>query len=331
MCEAVESSRLGRVLLSDVGADFSMVLTPLGGTQSIVAVDKRSGEMGAAVLSQSFSVGSRTIWSEPGVGVVVAQGTVEPTYGPLGLALLKGGKTPPQALKSLLATDPRPGVRQVMMIDSRGRAAAHAGKGCLPESGYLAGRGFCVQANFVNSKMAWRSMAAAFRGGKGTLAERMVSALEASEQASKGRRRGGAARSAAVIVVASLPTNTPWEGKILDLRVESSDGPLKELKGMLRVQEAYGHAASGVELLSKGEAERGGKELSKAISLAPESTELKLWFALGLLRQGEVKGGESMLRSAVGRGQDLKALLRELAARGIIESPAKRPADAQEA
>jgi uncharacterized Ntn-hydrolase superfamily protein len=156
------------VLLSDVSTDVTMVRMPLGGTQSIVAVDKRSGEMGAAVLSQSFSVGSRTIWSEPGVGVVVAQGTIEPTYGPLGLALLKGGKTPQQALKSLLATDPRPGVRQVMIIDSRGRAAAHTGKGCLPEAGYSAGSGFCVQANFVNAKRAWRSMAAAFRGGKGS-------------------------------------------------------------------------------------------------------------------------------------------------------------------
>jgi uncharacterized Ntn-hydrolase superfamily protein len=305
-----------------------MVQMPLGGTLSIVAVDKRSGEMGAAVLSQSFSVGSRTIWSEPGVGVVVAQGTIEPTYGPLGLALLKGGKTPPQALKSLLATDPRPGERQVMIIDSRGRAAAHTGKGCLPQAGYLAGRGFCVQANFASAKRAWRSMAAAFRAARGTLAERMVSALEAGEQASRGARRG-VARSAAVMVVAALPTNTPWEGKLLDLRVESSDGPLRELRGMLKVQEAYGYAASGEELLSRGDSERGEREFSKAISLAPRNNELKLWFALGMLRQGEFKAGEPALRSAVGRGRDVKALLRELVARGIIESPPKRTPDAQ--
>jgi len=321
----------GRVLLTDVGADFTMDRMPLGGTLSIVAVDKRSGEMGAAVLSQSFSVGSRTIWSEPGVGVVVAQGTIEPTYGPLGLALLKGGKTPPQALKSLLATDPRPGVRQVMIIDSRGRAAAHTGKGCLPEAGYLAGRGFSVQANFVNSKRVWRSMAASFRGVQGTLTERMVSALEAGEQASKGSRRGGPARSAAVIVVAALPTNTPWEGRLLDLRVESSDAPLKELKGLLKVEEAYGHAASGDELLSRGDVERGRKGFSKAMSLAPRSAELKLWFAIGILRQAGFESGEPALRGAVGRGQDVKALLRELAARGIIDDPPKRRPDAQHA
>ncbi|MDA4115841.1 MAG: DUF1028 domain-containing protein [Thaumarchaeota archaeon] len=305
-----------------------MVRMPLGGTLSIVAVDRRSGEMGAAVLSQSFSVGSKTVWSEPGVGVVVAQGTIEPTYGPLGLVLLKGGKTPPQALKSLLATDPRPGVRQVMIIDARGRAAAHTGKGCLPEAGYLAGRGFSVQANFVNAKRVWRSMAAAFRGARGTLSERMVSALEAGEQASRGAKRGGAARSAAVVVVAALPTNTPWEGRLLDLRVESSDAPLRELKALLKVEEAYGHAASAEELFSKGDVERAAREFSKAISLAPQSPELRLWLALGMLQQGESKAGERALRSALGRGQDAKAILRELAARGMIGTP--RPPDAPE-
>jgi uncharacterized Ntn-hydrolase superfamily protein len=179
---------------------------PLSGTQSIVAVDKRSGEMGAAVLSQTFAAGSKTIWSEPSVGIVVCQGTVEPIYGSLGLALMKAGKTPPQALKSLLATDPRPGVRQVMMIDSRGRTAAHTGRNCLPETGYLAGRGFCVQANFVNAKRGWRSMAAAFRATKGGLAERLFSALEAGDKAAKGTRRGGLARSAAILVVETHPT-----------------------------------------------------------------------------------------------------------------------------
>jgi uncharacterized Ntn-hydrolase superfamily protein len=323
----------GRVLLSDVGADISMVQLPLGGTQSIVAVDRRSGEMGAAVLSQSFSVGSKTTWAEPGVGVVVAQGTVEPSYGSLGLALLKGGKTPPQALKSLLATDPRPGVRQVMVIDSRGRTAAHTGKGCLPESGHLAGRGFCVQASFVNAKKGWKSMAVSFRNGKGSLAERLVSALEAGEQASRGARRGGAPRSAAVTVVTSLPGNTPWEGRLLDLRVENSDGPLRELRKMLKVHEAYERAANGEELLSRGELERGRKEFSKAMTLAPENSELKLWLALGMMRRGEVKMAESTMRSAIGRGQDVRAIFRELSARGIIGSPtaAQRPRETKEA
>jgi hypothetical protein len=91
------------------------------------------------------------------------------------------------------------------------------------------------------------------------------------------------------------------------------------------VQEAYAHAASGEELLSRGELQRGGREFSKAISSSPDSAELKLWFALGLLRNGEANAGEAMLRRAVGRGSDVKELLRELAARGITDGPSKRP------
>ena len=299
-----------------------MVQMPLGRTQSIIAVDKRVGVMGAAVVSQSFSIGSKAIWAEPGVGVVVVQGTIEQTYGPLGLALLRVGKTPPQALKSLLATDPRPGVRQVMMVDSRGRAAAHTGKAGLPESGCLAGRGFCVQASFVGGKRVWRSMGASFRGSKGVLAERLVSALEAGEQASKGARKGGGARSAALVIVASLPTTTPWEGRLLELRVEDSDSPLKELRNLLKLYDAYSHAAIGEEALEKGDVDRGGREFSRAIALAPKSTELKLLFAIEMMKRGQRKKAETMMRSALGRGADLKSILRELSSRGIIPTPA---------
>lgn len=304
-----------------------MASMPLAGTLSIVAVDKRAHEMGAAVVSQSFSAGSQTIWVEPGVGAVVAQATVDPTYGPLGLALLKGGKTPAHALKSLMATDPRPGVRQVMLVDSRGRAAAHTGKACLPEAGFLAGRGFCVQAGFVNAKRVWRAMASRFRAEKGPLEWRLLEALEAGESASKGPKRGGPAVSAALVLVSSLPTNTPWEGRLLDLRVESSEYPLKELKRMLRLREAYAHASAAREMVSKGDVGKINKEFSRAVSLAPTSSELKLLYALSLLQTGETRRGASLLRSALGRGQDAKAVLKELSARGILGPGQAKPVE----
>lgn len=254
----------------------------------------------------------------------MVQGTVEPTYGSLGLALLKGGKTPPQALKSLLATDPRPAVRQVMVLDARGRAAAHTGSACLPESGHLVGRGFCVQADFAVGRRVWRGAAAGFRGAKGRLAERLLAGLAAGERSAGGARRGGTPRSAGVVVVAALPTNAPWEGRLLDLRVESSDAPLRELGGLLRMQEAYAHAASGEEFLSRGDVERGKREFSKALALAPQSSELRLWFALGLMRQGSAREARSVMRGALGRGQDIKAFVRELASRGIIREGGRR-------
>ena len=161
-------------------------------------------------------------------------------------------------------------------------------------------------------------MAAAFRSERGTLAERMVAALAAGEHSSRGPRRGGGARSAALMVVTTLPSNTPMEGRLLDLRVEESASPLKDLRKLLKIQQAYRRAAIGQELLTKGDLDRGVREFYRAISLAPESSELKFWFALGMMRQGETRKAYSLMRSAVGRGQDVKAIMRELASRGII-------------
>lgn len=305
-----------------------MAFAPLGATLAIAAVDRRSGEMGAAVISQSFSAGSRIVWSEPGVGVVVAQGD-ESTYGPLGLALLKGGKTPPHVLKSLLATDPRPKVRQVMIVDSRGRGAAHTGKSCLPEAGYLAGRGFCVQASFVGAKSVWKSMAAAYRASRGTLAERLLSALEAGEQTRRRRPRGGAFRSGSLLVIGTGSTASLWDGRSVDLRVESSETPLKDLRTTLRVEQGYVHAAAGAKLLSEGDLERAEREFSRALSLAPGFGELKLWFALGLLRHGERKRGEAVLRGAVGK--EWRTILREMASQGIVNAPAVKKAPGKHA
>jgi uncharacterized Ntn-hydrolase superfamily protein len=120
------------------------------------------------------------------------------------------------------------------------------------------------------------------------------------------------------MVVTTLPSIAPWEGRPLDLRVDDSATPLKDLRRLLKIQKAYRHAAIGEELLSKGDLDRGGREFYKAIALAPESSELKLWFALGMMRQGETRKALSLMRSAVGRGQDAKAIVREMASRGII-------------
>lgn len=294
---------------------------PLGATLSIVGVDRKSGEIGAAVASQSFSSGSQTIWAEPGVGIVVVQGTVEPTYGPLGLALLKGGKTPPQALKSLLATDPHPAVRQVMMIDSRGRVVAHSGKACLPESGAQPGRGFCVQASFVEGRRVWRTMAADFRAERGPLAHRLVAALEGGERGA----RGGAPRSAAVTVVESAPSSSPWGGRLLDLRVENGENPLRALRVALRARDAYGLAEAAEQLISRGDVAKGEREFEKAIALSQGNQELRLRFALGMLRAGEERKGLSLMRMVVGRGKDVKVVIREMAARGVIGTPGKKP------
>ena len=124
-------------------------------TYSIVARDPASGEIGVAVQSHWFSVGSIVPWAEAGVGAVATQSFVDPSYGPLGLDLMRAGKTAPEALAALLAADGNAAVRQVAMIDSAGRIAVHTGSRCIAAAGDATGAGFSVQANMMESAAVW--------------------------------------------------------------------------------------------------------------------------------------------------------------------------------
>src|SRR5262247_3999893 len=104
------------------GADAVIPLRPVH-TYSIVARDAATGELGVAVQSHAFSVGSGVSWAEAGVGAVATQSFIDPAYGPLGLEMMRNGKTAQQALDGLLASDPGEAVRQVAMIDAKGSVA----------------------------------------------------------------------------------------------------------------------------------------------------------------------------------------------------------------
>ena len=158
-------------------------------TYSIVAVDSVTGEIGVAVQSHWFSVGSIVSWAEPGVGAVATQSFVDPSYGPRGLYLMRTGTPAPAALAALLRADPDSQVRQVAMIDARGRVAAHTGSRDIPAAGQHVGRGYSVQANLMRNDRVWPAMARAFETSRGDLAERLMAALEAAEAAGGDRER----------------------------------------------------------------------------------------------------------------------------------------------
>ena len=123
-------------------------------TYSIVARDPATGEIGVAVQSHWFSVGATVPWAEAGVGAVATQSFVDPSYGKRGLELMRSGKSAPDVLKALLAGDAGRDVRQVAMIDARGRIATHTGAKNIPDAGHFAGANYSVQANLmINDKV----------------------------------------------------------------------------------------------------------------------------------------------------------------------------------
>jgi uncharacterized Ntn-hydrolase superfamily protein len=202
-------------------------------TYSIVARDAETGELGVAVQSGAFNTGAVVPWGAPGVGVVATQSYTEVSYGPLGLDLLRAGKTPEEALAELVAADEEPEYRQVAILDGQGRAAVHVGEACIPAAGFAAGEGFSAQANMVDSERVWKSMAESFERSEGPLANRLLDALDAAEAAGgdwRGRQAGG------IVVVAA--EGEPWAREV-DVRVDDHDDPLGELRRLVRLGQAY--------------------------------------------------------------------------------------------
>lgn len=254
-------------------------------TYSIVARDAQTGELGVAVQSHWFSVGSSVPWAEAGVGAVATQSFIDPSYGKLGLDLMRAGRSAPDALKALLAGDEGRDVRQVAMIDAEGRVAAHTGAKNIKDAGHVVGKDYSVQANLMLNDKVWPAMSKAFEAMKGDLAERMMAALEAAQSAG-GDIRGK--QSAALIVVRGKSTGKQWADRVFDLRVDDSPDPLKELRRLLTLQRAYNHMNEGDLAVEKNDHERALREYGAAARLAPDNLEMVYWHAVALVNMKRV-------------------------------------------
>ncbi|MEW6128745.1 MAG: DUF1028 domain-containing protein [Acidobacteriota bacterium] len=289
-------------------------------TYSIVARDAETGQIGVAVQSHWFNVGSTVPWAEAGVGAVATQSFVDPSYGKLGLELMRTGKSAPDALKALLAGDEGREVRQVAMIDAEGRVAAHTGAKDIPEAGHIVGKNFSVQANLMLSNKVWGAMAEAFEKTKGDLAERMMAALEAA-QAVGGDIRGK--QSAALIVVAGKSTGKPWADKIFDIRVDDSPEPLKELRRLLLVHRAYNHMNAGDLAVEKNDNEAALREYSAAARLVPDNAEMVYWHAVALVNMKRVDESLPLFKKVFAMDKNWMTLTPRLAKVGLLPDDAK--------
>ncbi len=278
-------------------------------TYSIVAFDRETGQLGVAVQSHWFSVGPIVPWVESGIGAIATQSFVEVSYGPLGLALLKAGKSPEDALKALVAADESQDVRQVAMVDVRGRAVAHTGKNCIPEAGHYVGDGFTCQANLMLKNTVWDAMAKAFQSSKGELADRLVAALEAAE-AEGGDIRGK--QSAALIVVTGQSSGVWWKDRLFDLRIEDHPTPLQELKRLLRLNKAYNHMNLGDEYLTENKTEDAMKAYTRAMEMYPNNAEMIFWPAVTLAASGNVDKSLPLFKKVFSMDENWAILLPRL-------------------
>jgi uncharacterized Ntn-hydrolase superfamily protein len=270
-------------------------------TYSIVARDAESGELGVAVQSRAFACGAPVMWARPGVGAVATQAFGERSYGPLGLDLLAAGKTPEQALAALVAADPDSEVRQVAIVSADGAVAAHTGGSCIPDAGHQTGAGYTVQANIMRSPEVWPAMAEAFESAVGSLAQRMLAALEAAQEAG-GDWRG---MQAAGLLVVPME-GKPWE-VATDLRVDDHPEPLKELRRLLGLHDGYA-------AIYEGEAPRA--EAARSFGMA----ELDFGFAevLDAAHAGDIGRARELLAPLLAEEPRWAILVRALGLRGLL-------------
>jgi len=302
------------LILSLVYLSAETPLRPVS-TYSIVALDAETGQLGVAVQSHWFSVGTVVPWAKAGIGAVATQSIAEPSYGPKGLTLMEQGIPADEALKSLLAKDLGENVRQVAMVDARGNVGVHTGLRCISYAGHLTGKNYSVQANIMAKSTVPAAMAQAFENTGGNLAERMLAALDAAE-AEGGDLRGR--QSAAMLVVSGEPTGDPWTDRIVDLEVADHEDPLKELRRLLRISQAYRHAQRGDEYMEKNEMDSALQEYSVATKFYPENPELPFWTAVTLAQTGELQKALPIFKDVFSRNENLRELIPRIVQAGFL-------------
>jgi uncharacterized Ntn-hydrolase superfamily protein len=280
-------------------------------TYSIVARDPETGRFGVAVQSHYLGVGPVVPWLEPGVGAVATQASVNISFGPMGLEMLRAGVAADAVVAALVASDEQARVRQLGVVDGKGRAAAHTGADCIPACGHLVRDGFTVQGNLLERDTCWPAMAAAYERALAEGApfvERLLRAMEAAE-AEGGDVRGR--QSAAIMVVSADLQPASWRGRLMDLRIEDHPDPVPELRRIVTMQLAY-------DLLDEeGEAALAGSSpadrYERARQLSPDAYELVFWRGVELATGGDVEAGRHELQIAFAADTRWRTTLQHLA------------------
>jgi uncharacterized Ntn-hydrolase superfamily protein len=272
-------------------------------------MDSIAGDMGVAVQSHWFSVGTSVTYGKAGVGVVATQSLVNPMYGPKGLALMEQGLSPQQAMDVLIENDKGEMYRQVAMLNKEGNVASHTGSSCIAEAGHTQGKYFSVQANMMLNNTVWNAMATAFKTMQGTLSERMLSALQAAEN-EKGDIRGK--QSAAILIVKGESTGNSWEDVLMDLRVDDHKNPLVELERLMKIHKAYDYMNKGDLAMEDGDSKEAELLYLQAQNLFPENLEMKYWYAVNLLNNKETDKALPILKSIFNEDKNWQVLIPRL-------------------
>jgi uncharacterized Ntn-hydrolase superfamily protein len=254
-------------------------------------------------------VGSIVSWGEAGLGTIATQSFVNVSFGPRGLNLLRKGKSAEEVVDNLISSDEGRDVRQLAVVDAKGRVAAYTGKGCIPEACHIIGDQFSVQANMMLRQGVCHAMAKAFQKAEGPLAERLVAALEAAQSAG-GDIRGQ--QSASLLIVRGIPTGKIWEDRFIDLRVEDHPQAVLEIKRLLKVFRAYEYMNQGDLAMEKDDVSGALNAYGAAEKMFPDHLEMRYWHAIALANIGNIEKALPLFKSVFQKEANWRILTQRL-------------------
>ncbi len=287
---------------------------PWFGTFSIIAFDPATQELGVGVQSRAFGAGAAVPYAKPGVGAVATQASANRQYGPKAIALLEQGLSPAEVVQRITDEDPGRDTRQVAVIDAKGRSAVYTGKRVIDRNndpkdlvhlggfaGHASGLNFSAQGNTLASEAVVQVMAAAYQRGTGTMAERLMDALDAG-QAQGGDTRG--MQSAGILVVKPLdPKSESTVERIVDIRVDDHEEPFKELRRLLQMTLGVPQrlTARAADLAKAGRHAEAIADMQKALAINPRSEAAMYALAQRYAQAGQPAAAIAQLTLAITR------------------------------
>lgn len=272
-------------------------------TFSIVGCDPQTGELGIAVASKYFAVGSIVPWAKAGVGAIATQSYVNPDYGILGLELLEQGLTPQQAIDSLTRSDVGAAKRQAGIINFKGDAITYTGPECLYWAGGKIGKNCAAQGNILVSDTVVTNMVQAFEKTQGELSDKLLAALLAGDSAG-GDSRG---KESAALYVVQMQPGTRYDRKI-DIRVDDSPEPFVEITRLYKMAKSLAHLQTAAQNNQAGDLKGAVKEARLAVQLGPRIPETYYDLACYLSLAGQYDEALSSIATALELGPNLKPM-----------------------